>query len=58
VVQYVFHLANGVVDEVVEYCDTLHSAQSLEPPPASAPSGAHAALVAQRAELEPIRVAC
>lgn len=28
---YVFHLTGGVVDEVVEYCDTLHAAQTLEP---------------------------
>lgn len=29
---YVFHLPNGVIDEVVEYFDTLHATQILEPP--------------------------
>jgi uncharacterized protein len=31
---YVFHLTEGIVDEAVEYCDTLHVAQTLDAPPA------------------------
>jgi hypothetical protein len=29
----VFHLADGIVDEVVEYCDTLHVSETLNAPP-------------------------
>jgi uncharacterized protein len=30
---YVFHLADGIVDEVVEYCDTLYVSEKLDAPP-------------------------
>jgi len=29
----VFHLADGIVDEAVEYCDTLHVSETLDAPP-------------------------
>lgn len=30
---YVFHLTDGIVDEAVEYCDTLHVSETLDAPP-------------------------